>query len=118
MYHGDGRGIVLILKISKKCTKLSHQEHALIYDGPAGKRGYIGIHVALFKFPTDHIESAVEFQIRHAFAAPGEKCLTDHRHALQSLLSQHLRCRGDLSPGQNRETFLCCNGLKHFPGPA
>ena len=41
VHYGDGRLVVLILQIGKEGAKLSHQKHALVHDGAAGKTDHI-----------------------------------------------------------------------------
>ena len=35
MYDGNGRLIILILKVRKEQTQLAYQEHTFVYNGPA-----------------------------------------------------------------------------------
>ena len=62
MYDGNCGLIVLVLKVCKKGTQLSHKKHSLIYNSPAGKRRHIGIIVALLELAAHHIKTAVKIQ--------------------------------------------------------
>lgn len=43
MHHCNGRFIILTLKISEECTKLSNQEHTFVYNGTAAHGNYVSI---------------------------------------------------------------------------
>ena len=62
MYDGNCGLIVLVLKVCKKGTQLSHKKHSLIHNSPAGKRRHIGIIVALLELAAHHIKTAVKIQ--------------------------------------------------------
>ena len=115
MNHGDGRCIIRIHQVREKCTQLSYQEHTLIYDGPAGHGGHIGLHITLLELTADHIESPVIIQICRKILSSSQEGLQDHGHAVTGLASQNLRGDGNLTPCQYRRTFLCRDGLEHFP---
>src|SRR5699024_6767881 len=116
MYDGDSRLVILILQIRKEGSELVHQEHALVYNRPAGKGYHIGIIIGLLEDTAGHIELPVKIQSLFHIRRPFYKALHDTRHFLQSLASQHRRNGGHLSPAQELHAFLFHNDLEHLAG--
>ena len=116
MYDGDSRLVILILQIRKEGSELVHQEHALVYNRPAGKGYHIGIIIGLLEDTAGHIELPVKIQSLFHIRRPFYKALHDTRHLLQSLASQHRRNGGHLSPAQELHAFLFHNDLEHLAG--
>ena len=60
MHHGNGCFIIPALQISIETAQLTYQKHSLVNDRSGGQGIDIGIFRALFKFPSAHIEPAIE----------------------------------------------------------
>ena len=107
MHHGDGGFVVLILQVLEEEPQLSHQEHALVDNGPAGKGDHIGIVAALLKDPACHIQPTVKGQALLCLAGTLDKSLHDTGHALHRFFPEHLRMDGDLAPAQEPQALFC-----------
>ena len=116
MDHRDGRAVIVILQIRIELPELSHQEHALVDDGPGGKRTDVGVLRALLKLPPDHEKPPVKGQPLFQSLRPADKALADVRHTVHCPLSQDLRMHRDLSPAQEGESLLLCDHLHHPHG--
>ena len=116
MYDGDGRFVILILQILEEGTQLMYQEHALVYNGSAGKGYHVGIVVGLLKGPAGHIELSIEIQSLFHIRRTLHEALHDARHLLQRLGSENGRYGGNLSPAQELHALFFHNDLEHLPG--
>ena len=112
--NGDSRFVVRTLKIREKGPKLSHQEHSLVNNGPAGERHYIGSIVGLLKASADYIEPPVEFQPLLYIPGSLHKGLFNTGHFFKSLMSQYLGSRRHLSPTKEGKAFPLYDIFKHF----
>ena len=101
MHHGNGRFIILILKIQEEGAKLSHQEHALVYDGTAGQGRNVSADAALLKLSSDDVKLSVKGKIRLGLLRALNKHLADPRHALTRTGAKYVRRRLHVSPSQD-----------------
>ena len=119
MDHADGGFIVLVLQIGVEAAQLPHQEHAFIYNGPAGQAGHIGTAAGLLEHSADHIEPAVEVDALGHLGGLFDKALPDGGHAVPGGAAQDIGVHRDFAPGQESQPFLPGDQLKelHSPGP-
>ena len=114
--QGDGAFTVAVRQVGVELPQLSHQEHALVHDGPAGEGADVGVDIGLLKLPADHIQLPVKVQAPGAVRGPGHKALADAGHAVQGLLAQHLRVGGHLPPAQEGQPLFGRDDLQHLLG--
>ena len=60
MYQCNGRFIIRIMEIRIEVTKLSHQEHSFIYDGPAAQRIHVREIIGLLKYSSYNVKTTVK----------------------------------------------------------
>ena len=114
MYHCDGRLIILILQISKELAELPHKEHSFVDDRTAGKRNYICIVAALFKYTPYNIEPAVKIYSFPDLLRTFYKRLHDTWHTINSRFSEHFRMYRHLSPPEEIQSFFFNNDFKYI----
>ena len=114
--QGDGRLVVLALQVLIEPPQLTHQEHPLIDNGPAGERRHIGVVVALLELPADDVQLPVEGNAPLHVLGPLHKALENGGHAVQRLLAQDLRMDRHLPPAQEADALLVGDNLQHFLG--
>ena len=114
MNQCQGRLVIFILEICKKGSQLTYQKHSLIDNRSAGKRRDVSVLVALFEYAANNIQLSVKYKVILEGFRPLDKCLADHRTAVQRLLSQHTFHRGNLSPAQESQALLLHDDLKHL----
>jgi len=116
VHQRDGADAVGILQVVVKLPQLAHQQHAFIYDGPAGKGRNICVDVGLLEHPAGDVQFSVEGQPPGAVLRPLNKALAYHRHALSGPLAQHLRVGWHVAPAQKFHALLGHNYLHHLFG--
>ncbi len=116
MHQSDSAFIIAALQIRVKLPKLSHQEHALIHNRPAGKGGDVSVGTGLLKHAPSHIQPAVErqalFRVRGALYEP----LFDAGHFRKRLVPKRIGADGHFPPAQEFHAFLFHDQLKHALG--
>ena len=116
MNKGNGRFVVWVLKVFKKCSELSHKEHSLIYDRPAGQGNHKGLFVALFKYFPDNVQPAVKFQSFLCILRLFDKCLENLRHTFNGFFAQNRAVGRHFPPSEELHAFLFHDDLKHLFG--
>ena len=116
MDGSHGRFIIRILEIRKKGPKLSHQEHTLIDNRPAGHGDNISIVAALLKHSSGDVQPAVKIQPLLHMLWLLYKCLNDAGHAGPCLLSEDVRKDRHLTPAQEFHSFFLHDDLEHLAG--
>ena len=112
--HGDGGDELFRLQIGIKAPELSHQEHALVYDGPAGHAHHIGVVVGLLELTSGQVQSPLKGKASDGVGAAAHEALPDTGHAGARRLTQNLRTHGHIPPSQERQAFLSQDDLEHF----
>ena len=117
--QGNGRLVILVLKVRVKPPELMDQEHALIDDGTAGQRADIGaVPTRLLKDPPGHVELPVKLQaLRHALR-PLHEALLNAWHFIQRLRAQDAGFDRDRPPAQKLHALLLHDDFKHLLGLA
>ena len=114
MDNGNGRPVILILKILEKPPQLPYQEHPLIHNGTAAQGDHIRVLIALFKYPAHHVQFPVKVQSCLYLFRLCHKALGNVRHHFQCPLPQDFRGSGNYPPSQKGKPFLFHNDLKHL----
>ena len=83
MHHGDGRLKSVRLEIRIELPKLTHEEHSLIDDRPAGKAHHIRVVIGLFKLPSRKIQETLKRQSLPDVFRLFHEALQDTGHAGQ-----------------------------------
>ena len=116
MDQGDGTLTVRVRQVGVELAELTHQEHTLVDDGPAGEGGDIGIDVGLLEYPASHIQLPVEVQALCTVGGALHIALADGGHAGQSLFAQDRLVGGDVPPAQELHALLGHDDLHHLLG--
>ena len=114
MHHRDGRFVLRILQIGEEGPQLSHQEHSLVDDSPAGKGHHVRIVIALLEDSPHNVKPAVKIKALLHIRGLFDKGLHDAGHTFPGLMPQHLRNRGHSPPSQQLHALLLHNNLKHL----
>ena len=118
VYQRQGGAAAFILQIGIKTAQLLHKEHALVYDGTAGKGGNVGIGDGLLKLPAHDVQPPVKVQSGGHALRPPDKALGDIGHTGQGLLPQYFRPRGHIAPEQQLHALLAQQDLKQLHAAA
>ena len=113
--HGcDGGLVIRVLQILKELTQLLYQKHTLVYNGTATHGYDIRIVVALLKYTTCHIQTAVKVQSFFHLCRLSDKALHNVRHLFHGLVTNLLRMGRKGSPAKELQSFLLDDNLQHL----
>ena len=114
VYQRDCRLIIRVLQIFKKRPELSHQEHSLICNSPAGQRRHIGIVAALLEDSAHHVKTPVKINPLLNLLRTRNKSLLDTRHTFCRPASKDFPPYRDFPPSKKIHPFFPDNHFKNL----